>query len=280
MSSCLVTGGTSGIGREFITQLAARGDDVIIAARDVDRMAAIKAEIEPRYGVSVETIRADLAVRADVDVVAARLEDPDRPVDLLVNNAGFGLHAKILDPETLPLQEKAFDVMCRAVLILSAAAGRAMRDRGHGGIINVASSSAWINTGNYSAIKAWVLTFTEGLANELHGSGVKVEALCPGWVHTEFHFRAHVTATNLPEVVWVDAKTLVRESLSDLAKGKVVSVPTARWKAAIAVAGVVPRSTMRWLSRNLTSSRDKTDFPAPHPDGSSDHGPSGEAGER
>lgn len=276
MSSCLVTGGTSGIGREFVTQLAARGDDVIIAARDADRMAAIKAEIEPRYGVSVETIRADLSVRADVDALAARLEDPERPIDLLVNNAGFGLHAKILDPETLPLQERAFDVMCKAVLILSAAAGRSMTSRGHGGIINVASSSAWINTGNYSAIKAWVLTFTEGLANELHGSGVKVEALCPGWVHTEFHSRANVTATSLPEFVWIDAATLVRESLKDLAKGKVISVPSARWKAAIAVAGTAPRSTMRWLSRNLTSSRDKTDFPS----GASPEDTSGQAGER
>lgn len=276
MSSCLVTGGTSGIGREFVTQLAARGDDVIIAARDADRMAAIKAELEPRYGVSVETICADLSVRADVDALAARLEDPERPIDLLVNNAGFGLHAKILDPETLPLQERAFDVMCKAVLILSAAAGRAMTSRGHGGIINVASSSAWINTGNYSAIKAWVLTFTEGLANELHGSGVKVEALCPGWVHTEFHSRANVTATNLPEFVWIDAATLVRESLKDLAKGKVISVPSARWKAAIAVAGTAPRSTMRWLSRNLTSSRDKTDFPS----GASPEDTSDQAGER
>lgn len=257
----MVTGGTSGIGREFVTQLAARGDDVIIVARDTERMAAIKAELEPRYGVEIETLRADLSVRDEVDAVAARLEDPDRPVDLLVNNAGFGLHAKILDAGTLPLQDRAFDVMCRAVLVLSAAAGRAMKARGSGAIVNISSGSAWINTGNYSAIKAWVLTFTEGLANELHGTGVSAMAVCPGWVHTEFHERAHVTATNLPEVVWTDPQTVVRQTLTDLEKGKVVSIPNRLWKAAISVAGVAPRSTMRWLSRTLTSSRDKTDFP-------------------
>lgn len=257
----MVTGGTSGIGREFVTQFAARGDDVIIVARDTDRMAAIKADIEPQYGVSVETIRADLSVRADVDAVAARLEDADRPVDLLVNNAGFGLHAKIIDAETLPLQDSAFDVMCRAVLVLSAAAGRAMVGRGHGAIINISSGSAWINTGNYSAIKSWVLTFTEGLSNELHGTGVQTMAVCPGWVHTEFHSRAHVTATRLPEFVWTDPQTVVRTALKDLAAGKVISIPNPLWKAAIAVAGVAPRSVMRWISRTLTSSRDRTDFP-------------------
>lgn len=259
----MVTGGTSGIGREFVTQLAARGDDIIIVARDTARMEAIKAEIEPRYGVGVEILPTDLSVRQDVDAAARRLEDPDRPVDLLVNNAGFAVHAKILDPASLPLQERAFDVMCTAVLVLSAAAGRAMKARGHGAIINVASSSAWINTGNYSAIKSWVLTFTEGLANELDGSGVKVQALCPGWVHTEFHSRAKVTANHLPDFFWIDADVLVRESLADLERGRVVSIPTPLWKFFIAVATHTPRSAMRLFSRKLSASRDHDDASSP-----------------
>lgn len=257
----MVTGGTSGIGREFVTQLAARGDDLVIVARDTARMASIKEEIESGYGVHVETIEADLSSRDDVDAVAARLEDPDRPIDLLVNNAGFAVHAKILDPTALALQDRAFEVMVRAVLVLSAAAGRAMKARGHGAILNVASSSAWINTGNYSAIKGWVLTFTEGLANELHGTGVKAMALCPGWVHTEFHSRAGVTANHLPDFFWIAPDVLVRDALSDLDHGKVVSVPTPLWKVFIAVASHAPRGAMRFVSRTLSSSRDKDDVP-------------------
>lgn len=257
----MVTGGTSGIGREFVTQLAARGDNIVIVARDTERMATIKADIEARYRVSVETMEGDLSQRADVDRIAARLEDAAHPIDLLVNNAGFAVHAKILDPDSLELQDRAFEVMMRAVLVLSAAAGRAMKSRGHGAILNVSSSSAWINTGNYSAIKAWVLTFTEGLANELAGTGVKAMALCPGWVHTEFHSRAHVTANHLPDFFWIDAPVLVREALNDLNHGKVVSVPTPLWKFFIAVATHTPRSAMRFLSRTLSSSRDKDDHP-------------------
>lgn len=258
----MVTGGTSGIGREFVTQLAARGDDVVIVARDTVRMSAIKDEVEACYGVHVETIEADLSRRDDVDRIAARVEDPDRPIDLLVNNAGFAVHAKILDPDALELQDRALEVMVRAVLVLSAAAGRAMRSRGHGAILNVSSSSAWINTGNYSAIKAWVLTFTEGLANELSGTGVRAMALCPGWVHTEFHERAHVTANHLPDFFWIDKEVLVREALADLDHGKVVSIPTPLWKFFIAVATHTPRSAMRFLSRTLSSSRDRDDPPA------------------
>lgn len=153
MATSMVTGGTSGIGREFVTQLAARGDDIVIVARDTERMAAIKADVEARYGVSVETIAADLSRREDVDQITTRVEDPNHPVDLLVNNAGFAVHAKILDPEALELHDRAVEVMMRAVLVLSAAAGRAMKARGHGAILNLSSSSAWINTGNYSAIK-------------------------------------------------------------------------------------------------------------------------------
>ena len=257
----MVTGGTSGIGREFVTQLAARGDDIVIVARDTERMAAIKADVEARYGVSVETIAADLSRREDVDRIATRVEDPNHPVDLLVNNAGFAVHTKILDPDALELQDRAFEVMMRAVLVLSAAAGRAMKARGHGAILNLSSSSAWINTGNYSAVKAWVLTFTEGLSNELAGTGVTAMALCPGWVHTEFHSRANVTANHLPDFFWIDAEVLVREALDDLNHGKVVSIPTPLWKFFIAVATHTPRSAMRFLSRTLSSSRYKDDHP-------------------
>ena len=254
MATALVTGGTAGIGHAFVQALAARGDDLVIVARNTARMQTLADELTGSYGVRVECITADLSQRADVDRVAARIEDPDRPIELLVNNAGFGLHSRLLDPD-VEQHRLAIDVMCFAVLVLSGAAARAMTARGHGRIINVSSTSAWIMAGNYSAIKAWVLRYTESLSVELRGTGVTATALCPGWVHTEFHDRAGISATNLPDIVWIPADQLVRECLRDAEAGKVISIPTLKWKAAIAVAQYGPRSFVRWFSGKLSSSR-------------------------
>lgn len=229
----------------------------MIVSRDTARMDNLAQELRASYGVSVECITADLAVRADVDRVAARIEDPARPLDLVINNAGFGLHGGLLHAD-MALQEKAMDVMCLAVMILSAAAGRAMVARGSGRIINVASTSAWIFSGNYSAIKAWVLSYTESLAIELKGTGVTATALCPGWVRTEFHDRAGIKATNLPGIVWIPADQLVHEALEDAEKGRVISIPTLKWKAAIQLAQRGPRGFIRWFSGKLSSSRKPT----------------------
>lgn len=255
MPTALITGATSGIGAAFARALAARGDDLVLVARDTGRLSESAARLSEVYAIEVETIRADLSVREDVLKVAARLEDAERPVDLLVNNAGFGLHRKLLDPD-FSLHEYALEVMCVAVLILGGAAGRAMRSRGHGQIINVSSLAAWLTQGNYSAVKAWVRTYSESLAGELHGTGVTVTALCPGWVRTEFHERAGIRTSALPDWVWTDVDRCVAEALADAEKGRVISVPTKRWKAARAVADLMPRSAIHWASRKLTRSRD------------------------
>ncbi|MCW3159211.1 SDR family NAD(P)-dependent oxidoreductase [Micropruina sonneratiae] len=255
MTTALVTGGTSGIGAAFARALAERGHDLVLVARDADRLASVAAELGDRYGVGVETLPADLAVRDDVLVVAARLADAERPVDVLVNNAGYGLHVKLLDDD-LPAHERAIDVMCLAVLALGGAAGRAMRERGHGTIINVASLAAYISQGAYSPIKAWVLAYSEGLANELHGSGVTVTAVNPGWVRTEFHDRAGITTSSIPDFVWVEPDRVARETLADADKGRAISVPTKRWKLQKLLARHAPRSAVRLASRMLSRSRE------------------------
>ena len=214
------------------------------------------AELTARHGVTVETIAADLAVRADVDRVAVRIEDAERPVDMVVNNAGFGIHGSLLDPD-VAIHERALDVMCLAVLILSGAAGRAMKQRGRGSIINIASSAAIITTGNYSAVKAWALNYTESLAVELRGTGVTVTGVMPGWVHTEFHQRAVIRAGNLPEWVWISADDVAREALDANAAGKVISIPGGRWNAAVNAARLIPRRSIRWFSGKLSASRRK-----------------------
>ena len=249
MTTALVTGATAGIGREFALQLAARGDDLVLVARDVPRLEALAAELRAEHGVEVEVLAADLADRGQLDLVAQRLASTERPVELLVNNAGYSLKGGFLDND-VAAEEALFDVLSRAVLVLSHAAGRAMRDRGRGAIVNVSSVASFITSGTYSANKSFVTVFSEGLASELAGSGVTVTALCPGFTHTEFHQRADVDMSRLPEFVWLDASRLVRDALADVAKGKVVSVPSPLYKAAVAALRVLPRPLVRATSRS------------------------------
>jgi short-subunit dehydrogenase len=251
----LITGGTSGLGAAFARALAAQGSDLVLVARDEARLTAIAAELQATHGVTVDVLRADLSVEADLSAVAAVLEDRDQAIDVLVNSAGFGVHRKLLDPDVQG-HRYAIDVMCYAVLVLSGAAGRSMRMRGRGQIINVSSIAGWTVQGHYSAIKAWVRSYSEGLANELRGTGVNVTVACPGWVHTEFHERANIRTGAIPEWVWQDADPVVGTILADAARGKVISIPGFGWKAVRAALTLAPTRAVRTVSRALVRSRD------------------------
>ncbi|MFD1721490.1 SDR family NAD(P)-dependent oxidoreductase [Amnibacterium endophyticum] len=253
MTTALVTGATSGIGAAFARALARRGWDLVLVARDEERLEA-EARAHRAAGRRVEVLRADLADRADVDRVAARLEDADRPVDLLVNNAGFSVREPLTGRD-VAAHDRAFEVMVRAVLVLSGAAGRAMRARGRGRIVNVGSTAGRMTMGGYSAIKAWVTVFTEGLSNELAGTGVTAMVLEPGWVRTEFHERAGISASSMPSALWLDADALVESALKDLSRGVVVSTPSLRYKALMLVVRHGPRGGVRRVSRALSSRR-------------------------
>ena len=255
MTTALITGGTSGIGAAYARALAERGNDLVLVARDTSRLEAVAHELREKHGVRVETISADLSVRDDVLRVAARLEETARPVDILVNDAGFGWHQSLLDRDS-SIQENALKVMCLAVVILGGAAGRAMKARGQGRIVNISSLSAWIAQGTYSAVKIYVRTYSEGLSAELHGTGVTVTAVCPGWVRTQFHRRAGIRTNAIPGFIWVDADRMVAESLRDIDKGKRISIPARRWKVAAFAASHVPRGAVLFFSRMLSRSRD------------------------
>ena len=254
MTTALVTGGTSGIGAAFARALAARGDDLVLVARNVDRLAEMATQLTEAHGIEVEVMSADLGNRDDVLRVAARLQSTEQPIDLLVSNAGFGVRARLLT-EDIATHEHAIDVMIRAVLILGAAAGGTMKTRGRGTIINVASTAGFVTMGGYSAIKAWVVTYSEGLANELDGSGVQVTALCPGWVRTEFHERADIRTSKIPDQLWLDADRVVADCLADVERQKVISIPSKRYKVLILAARLAPRSAVRAVSRKLSSGR-------------------------
>lgn len=253
MPTALVTGATSGIGAEFAAQLAERGDDLIVVARNAARLEEVATTLRDRHGIDVEVMAADLAKPEDTERVAARLAETERPVDLLVNNAGFGMHTRLLDEGMTTEIDTALAVMARAVVVLGGTAGRTMRARGHGAIVNVSSTAGWVYLGAYSAVKAFVTTYTEALALELRGSGVTATVLCPGWVRTEFHERAGLRTSRIPGPAWVDVGRLVHDCLADVAHGRVLSIPTKRWRVAIAIAEHAPRAALRSFSARLRS---------------------------
>ena len=157
MSTALVTGATAGIGRQFAEQLAAKGVDLVLVARDEARLAAVAGELSGRHGVAVEVLPADLSDRVQLERVAERLRDTARPVDLLVNNAGYSLGSRFVD-SPVEAEEQLLDVLVRAVLVLSHAAATTMVGRGRGQVINVSSVAGLTASGTYAAAKSYVTT--------------------------------------------------------------------------------------------------------------------------
>jgi hypothetical protein len=247
MPTALVTGATAGIGAEFARQLAAQGNDLVLVARDAARLEATRDELSARFGVHVAVLPADLITDEGCAAVSARITDASRPVDLLVNNAGFGMYRRFGDGE-LADEERQLDLNVRAVLRLTHAAVRAMTARGSGRIINVSSVAGFVPRGGnatYSASKAWVTMFSEALAVQLAGSGVTVTAVCPGFTHTEFHERASADMSHVPDRMWLAAETVVSEGLADAMKGKPISVPSRQYKTLVAATRTVPRPLLR-----------------------------------
>jgi uncharacterized protein len=245
--TALVTGATAGLGAEFARQLAADGYDLVLVARDRLRLMAACESLVAVRGIAVETLPADLTTDEGCTTVAARLADPSRPVDLLVNNAGIGTYQPF-GKAPLELEERQLDLNIRAVLRLSHAAVRAMAERGSGRILNISSVSAFVpRAGNatYAASKAWVSMFSEALSLQLRGTGVTVTAVCPGFTHTEFHERANADMSHVPERMWLEPADVVREALADGAAGKPVSVPSRRYKTLVGVARAMPRPALR-----------------------------------
>jgi short-subunit dehydrogenase len=247
MTTSLITGATAGIGAAFARRLASDGHALVLVARDTKRLDDHAAELRRDHGVDVEVLSADLSTDDGIASVEARLAHRGRPVDVLVNNAGFGIRATYPDA---PIADELtmLKVHCEAVLRLTTAAAQAMRERGHGYVINVASVAAFVPRGTYAATKAWVVSFTQGAARDLAGSGVRLLALCPGFVRTEFHQRAGMNVDSIPGWAWLDADKVVATALRDLARGRVVSVPDVRYKAAVGLSRVAPSGAFGRIS--------------------------------
>lgn len=244
MGTALVTGASAGLGLEFAWQLATARHDVVLVARDEERLTRLAGQLEAAAGVHAEVLAADLTDRADVARVADRLRADEKPVGLLVNNAGFGINQRFVGGD-LDAEERALELMVRTVMVLSHAAAGAMVARGRGAILNVGSVAGLIASGTYSAHKAWVRTFTEGLAVELKGTGVTATVVAPGFTHTEFHERGRIETSHYPNIGWLNAEDVVSEALADVRRGVVLSTPSLRYKAASALLRIAPRSAVR-----------------------------------
>jgi short-subunit dehydrogenase len=248
VGTALITGASSGLGEEYCWQLAAARHNVVLVARSENKLNRLSRRIEQSMGVHAEVIVADLATQEGRDRVVARIQQDERPIGLLVNNAGFGLGVPFRE-NSLENEIEALDVMVRAVMELTHAAVRAMFDRGQGAVLNVSSVASETGMGTYSAHKAWVKAFSEGVAEELRGTGVTVTAVMPGMVQTGFHDKTGIGPRDVPSISWVTPETVVSESLAAVRRGQTLVTPSIRYK----VTSFATKHAPRWMVRSVTS---------------------------
>lgn len=243
----LVTGASSGIGASIARQLAADGTELVVVARDTARLEALAADLP----VAVEVLGADLAHGDDLERVALRLTATEAPVDLLVNNAGFGFVGPYPD---LPYEGERDVVAVNVVAVhrLSHAAASAMTRAGGGAILNIASVAGYLpsaGSATYAATKAFVNSFSESLHQDLLGAGVSVTCVCPGFTRTEFQQRADYDGSDIPAFLWQDADDVAKAALRAAARGDARIVTGGLNKVAVGLLKVVPLAVLRPFSR-------------------------------
>lgn len=251
--TALVTGASSGIGERLARLLAAGGSDLIVVARRAGRLADLAAELRTAHHVQVEVLAADLTTPAGLQAAERRLADAGRPVELLVNNAGFGLSGSFADL-TADGAEAQIRLNVLALVRLTHAVLPGMLQRGHGGVLNVSSvAGVLISPGGatYAATKAFVTSFSESLSAEVAGRGVHVTALCPGLTRTESHAEGHDGTASAPAFAWLEAGRVAQAGLDAVAAGRPVSVPGAQYKAVVPLARAVPRRILRIAGKAL-----------------------------
>lgn len=252
----LITGATSGIGAAFARRLAADGHDLVLHGRRKERLDALAEELRREHGVSVEVLIADLAEEVGIQVVEERLRRAEN-LEMLVNNAGFGIHG-LFHEVSAEAHEEMIAVHVRASVRLARTALPAMLARGRGAIINLSSVAAFMPSAgsvNYGAVKAYLKAFSEGLHMELKGTGVRVQALCPGYIRTEFHGRRGIDTSRIPDRLWMSAESVVDESLNCLKRGRVICVPGRKYRFFVWLAKWLPQS---WFRKLRSSGMKKT----------------------
>jgi short-subunit dehydrogenase len=256
--TALVTGASSGIGAVYAERLAARGFDLLLVARDQERLESAASKLRDAHGVKVEVLKADLTQKDEVLKLEQRLRS-DSGISLLVNNAGVAVNGLLAnaDPEVL---EQLIQLNVTTLTRLAAAAAVAFTSAGRGTIINIASVVALFPerfNATYSASKAYVLSLTQSLNTELEGTGVKVQAVLPGVTRTEIWARSGFDASGIPAEMVMEAGEMVDAALSGLDQGELVTIPSlpdaGEWQAFVAARHVMAPN----LSHSSAASRYK-----------------------
>lgn len=249
-TSALVTGASSGIGEAFARRLAAEGTDLVVVARRREQLERLAAELRATHDVHVEVLPADLGAPVSRRDVERRLADSTNPVDLLVNNAGFGTHGNFV---ALPADREEQEVQVNVVAIqrLTSAALGPMVARGRGHILNVSSIAALYpvpGSATYGATKAFICSFTDALHEELRGTGVVVTSALPGFTRTEFQERSDWTGQDrLPAAVWLSTDRVAAESLDGVWAGRARVVTDRRYRVITSLTAPLPPGLRRWL---------------------------------
>lgn len=243
----LVTGASAGIGRGIAEELAARGHDLVVVARARERLEALATELRATSGVDVEVHPADLLDPRQRATVEARLSDRARPVDVLVNNAGFGTVGLFAE---LPAdgEEREIGLNVVALVRLTRAALGAMVERRSGRILNVSSiagNQPTPNMATYGATKAFVTSFTLAVREELAGTGVTITALCPGFTRTEFQERAGVDQSDVPGFLWSKSEDVAKAGVAAMLAGQAVCTPGLLNRIAATASGFTPYGVSR-----------------------------------
>ena len=250
MATALITGATAGIGASYANLLAKEGFDLILVARDLPRLNKVAKELNKRFGVKTQCIKADLTKPSQLAKIEKRVADLKKPIDVLVNNAGFGIKDSFT-VSNLDKEQELLDVLVTAPMRLTHAVLPVMVKRDTGIIVNVSSVASFIAGGTYSAAKSYLTVFSESLHTELRGTNVKISALCPGFTRTEFHARGRMKMTALPKFMWLNSDELVSKSWKYAKANRVICIPGWQYKILSAIARNAPRPIVRKVGMNV-----------------------------
>ena len=251
----LITGASAGIGREFARQLAGRAGSLLLVARRLDRLEALRDELKQgNPNLQIEIRRTDLSDHVQLDALCEWIEREKIRIDFLINNAGLGDSGAFATSEPIRIKEMML-VNIFALTVLTRRLLPRMITQRRGAVLNVSSSAGFLpipGVAVYAASKAYVTSFSEGLRAELRGAGVSVTALCPGPVHTEFHEvarRADSRVAKAPELAHVSVERVVRAGLAGVEADRPIVIPGFLMKLGMTLVRLTPMPLLRLSSR-------------------------------